>query len=117
MQDVKDQEGAGGFYEEDRARELMYKILNAILHIHSSGVIHRDLKPENIMVDEIGNPVIIDFGLSKDIVDMDFNLRSYVGSKHFMAPEILEQQVHSFPVDIWSLGIILYMMLSGNYPF
>ena len=61
--------------------------------------------------------MVIDFGLSKDCCDLDVELKSFVGSKHFMAPEILEEMVHSYPCDIWSMGIMLFMMLSGNYPF
>ena len=68
LQDVKDLQEAA-FYDEVRSRNIMYKIFNAIHHIHSSGIIHRDLKPENIMIDEADQPVIIDFGLSKDMID------------------------------------------------
>lgn len=65
LKDVGDDENFGK-YPEEWACSLMFKILNAMHHIHSVGIIHRDLKPENIMVDENGDPIIIDFGLSKD---------------------------------------------------
>lgn len=88
---MKDVEGAEDpRYGEEKSRALMFKLLNAIHHIHTQGIIHRDLKPENIMIDELGDPVVIDFGLSKDCYEQDEELTSYVGSKHFMAPEIVE---------------------------
>lgn len=106
-----------GVYNEKEAAKLIHTVLESINHIHSNGVVHRDLKPDNIMVDENNEPKIIDFGLSKDLGQNIRELKSMVGSKMFMAPEIIERVSHSFPCDMWSIGIILFMMLSGNYPF
>lgn len=106
-----------GKYEEAEAAYLFWKILSGISHMHSCNVIHRDLKPENIMIDENVEPIIIDFGLSKDASDPCLVLHQFVGSKIYMAPEILQGQTHSFPVDMWSMGIMLYIILSGAYPF
>ena len=69
------------------------------------------------MIDENNDPVIIDFGLSKDSSDPCMVLRQFVGSKMYMAPEIVDCDQHSFPCDMWSVGIMLYNMLSGSYPF
>jgi len=64
LKDVEGEEECN--YPEERCCKLMYNILIAVNHIHSVGIIHRDLKPANIMIDENGDPIIIDFGLSKD---------------------------------------------------
>ena len=105
-----------GIFEEQKAARLMYRVLQALNHIHSNGVVHRDMKPDNIMVGEDGEPKIIDFGLSREIGG-EVDQGVLVGSKMFMAPEIIERTNHSYPCDMWSLGIILWMMLSGGYPF
>lgn len=102
--------------EKDSAG-IIYKLLEGINHIHSVHVAHRDLKPENIMIDKNGNPKIIDFGLSKDTQGDTKVLKSIVGSKLYMPPEIIQGDPHSFSCDMWSLGIILYVMISGKYPF
>lgn len=69
------------------------------------------------MIDNDSDPRIIDFGLSKDTKEGTKLLRSYVGSKLYMAPEILQGHGHSYPCDMWSMGIIIYQMLCGNFPF
>ena len=106
-----------GRFEEDEAARLFYKILTGLHHIHSCNVIHRDIKPENIMIEDGNEPIIIDFGLSIDSSDPCKQHTSFVGSKIYMAPEIISGESHSFPCDLWSMGIILYHMLSGSYPF
>ena len=102
--------------DEIHSCQIDYKILLGLNHIHKLGVVHRDLKPENIMIDEEGDPKIIDFGLSRDMGAKGTDTRR-VGSQYFMAPEIFQGYPQSSACDIWSVGIILYMMLSGSYPF
>ena len=83
-----------GNLPEKEVAKIFYKILLALDHIHSQGVIHRDLKLENIMIDEDENPKIIDFGLSKD-TNLDEKVETnIVGSKIYMAPEILQGLPH-----------------------
>ena len=83
-----------GNLPEKEVAKIFYKILLALDHINSQGVIHRDLKLENIMIDEDENPKIIDFGLSKD-TNLDEKVETnIVGSKIYMAPEILQGLPH-----------------------
>ena len=83
-----------GNLPEIEVAKIFYKILLALDHIHSQGVIHRDIKLENIMIDEDENPKIIDFGLSKD-TNLDEKVETnIVGSKIYMAPEILQGLPH-----------------------
>lgn len=105
-----------GQASEAEAAKIIHKLLLGLNHVHSVGIIHRDLKPENIMVANNGEPKIIDFGLSKDTVNQPSDT-FMVGSKIFMAPEILEGLPHTVACDMWSLGIIIFMLLSGQYPF
>ena len=95
-------------FSERDAANTMYKVLEGLNHIHSIGVVHRDLKPENIMMDEKGEPRIIDFGLSKNTRGNTKVLKSIVGSKLYMAPEILTGDQHGVEADMWSIGIIIF---------
>ena len=102
---------------EQEAAYYMRKILEALNHIHSIGVVHRDLKPENIMIGPHKEVKLIDFGLSKDTEGNTRALNSIAGSKLFMAPEIIGRTGYTSSVDLWSLGITLFMMLSNDHPF
>jgi serine/threonine protein kinase len=104
-------------FSELETAMLMKKILEAINHIHSIGVVHRDLKPENIMITTDHEPKLIDFGLSKDTGPESRNCTTMVGSKMYMAPELVQNISYSKSCDLWSVGIILFMMLSADYPF
>ena len=107
-----------GCYEEPRARQVMRQILEALRHLHSLGIIHRDIKPENILCsDRHGIDVkIADFGLSNTF-GVGAMLKSQCGTPVYMAPEMLQRHAYTTSVDVWSAGIVMYIILSGSMPF
>lgn len=104
---------------EQRAKVLAHEIATALYYLHSFGVAHRDLKPENIlMVDNSENSdlKIVDFGLSKIIGPNETSLDPF-GTLSYVAPEVLLQKPYGKEVDLWSLGVIIYLLLSRVLPF
>jgi len=106
---------------EKMARFLFRQIILGIQHIHSKNVVHRDIKLENILIDFNNNVKICDFGIGRVLKSTDELLYDKCGTPMYMAPEIIlaneENGYKGFPVDIWSSGITLYIMLSGSLPF
>jgi len=86
-------------------------------HLHSLDMIYRDLKPENILLDEIGHICLTDFGLSKEMVTSHNAARTFCGTPEYLAPEILQGIGHGKAVDWWSLGTLVFEMLTGLPPF
>ncbi|CAA3008881.1 CDPK-related kinase 5-like [Olea europaea subsp. europaea] len=108
----------GGKYSEDDAKAVMVQILNVVVFCHFQGVVHRDLKPENFLFtskDENSELKLIDFGLS-DFVRPDEKLNDIVGSAYYVAPEVLHRS-YSTEADVWSIGVIAYILLCGSRPF
>ncbi|KAG8367064.1 hypothetical protein BUALT_Bualt16G0033700 [Buddleja alternifolia] len=108
----------GGKYAEDDAKAVMIQILNVVAFCHLQGVVHRDLKPENFLFtskEENSTLKAIDFGLS-DFVKPDERLNDIVGSAYYVAPEVLHR-AYSTEADVWSVGVIAYILLCGSRPF
>jgi len=106
-------EKAGVKYTEQQTAKLIRKTLSALQHCHSENIIHRDIKPENILFDVNNNLVIVDFGLAKQTKAV---MNVVAGTPYFMAPEVIDGNYQE-KCDIWSLGVVLYMLVSGTLPF
>ncbi|KAF5947476.1 hypothetical protein HYC85_013433 [Camellia sinensis] len=108
----------GGRYTEKDAKAIVIQILSVVAFCHLQGVVHRDLKPENFLFttrDEDAPMKLIDFGLS-DFISPDQRLNDIVGSAYYVAPEVLHRS-YSLEADIWSIGVITYILLCGSRPF
>jgi len=108
-----------GSYSEAEAARIIRQILEAIAYVHNHGIAHRDLKPENLLLsNESGQPdfvKIADFGLSKDFGAEQ--MATSCGTPDYVAPEVLSGEVYDSAVDIWSIGVITYVLLCGFPPF
>ncbi|KAK3744812.1 hypothetical protein QZH41_008982, partial [Actinostola sp. cb2023] len=106
---------------EREAANVMYTLASAIAFLHEEGVVHRDLKPSNIMyADNSGTPEslrIVDFGFAKQMRATNGLLMTPCYTANFVAPEVLKKQGYDAGCDIWSLGVLLYTMISGLTPF
>ncbi|CAO1620823.1 unnamed protein product [Sympodiomycopsis kandeliae] len=108
-----------GRYLDAEARFFMVQILAGCQGMHTNNIIHRDLKLGNIFLDERMNVKIGDFGLAALLKEVGERKKTVCGTPNYIAPEILydEGEGHSFEVDVWSVGVILYTMLVGKPPF
>eukprot|EP01090_Pellita_catalonica_P017485 TRINITY_DN5289_c0_g1_i2.p1 TRINITY_DN5289_c0_g1~~TRINITY_DN5289_c0_g1_i2.p1 ORF type:complete len:539 (+),score=110.72 TRINITY_DN5289_c0_g1_i2:85-1617(+) len=106
-----------GKIDEDDARRFWRRIIGGVEYMHSKGISHRDLKLENIMLDENGEAVVIDMGLS-NFIKPGRLLKTFCGSTAYAAPEMFIGRAYEGPeVDVWSLGVTLYCMVLGYLPF
>jgi len=106
-----------GRFAEPKARFYFTELLLALEYLHDKGIAHRDLKPENVLLDREGHVKLSDFGLSAVGVEDAYQVKSSVGTLEYTAPEILDKTGHGCAVDWYSLGALMYEMLTGLPPF
>ena len=103
-------------FSEDLARTYMKQLLHAVNYMHQKQYVHRDLKPENLLIDGTdGSIKLIDFGISIKL-EPGKSLSNRMGTPYYIAPEVINDK-YDQKYDIWSCGVILYTMLSGQPPF
>jgi len=114
-----------GEYKEEEAKLIVLQILDAVEYLHQNGIAHRDLKPENILCVTKTDPratfrheqiKVADFGLSKMFNTGD-DLISQCGSPTYVAPEVLMAKPYTAAVDMWALGVVTFVILTGCFPF
>lgn len=106
-----------GKLKEKQARKFSRQIASALDYCHRNSIVHRDLKIENILISKTGDIKIIDFGLS-NLFSPRGHLKTFCGSLYFAAPELLQARAYTGPeVDVWSFGIVLYVLVCGKVPF
>lgn len=107
-------------FDERSAARIIKSLLEAVAYLHSEGLVHRDIKPENILFEsqDDESPIkLIDFGLSRrHRHEIDSNMSNIRGTSYYMSPELLECN-YSTPTDIWSTGVVAYLLLCGYPPF
>jgi len=113
-----DQIVARGEYSEQDASNIVRQIISAVAHLHANGIAHRDLKPQNLLcVGPDGDDIrVADFGLSKMFGNGEY-LETCCGSPEYVAPEVLECKPYDKACDLWSVGVITYVLLTGCFPF
>ncbi|KAK4565583.1 Calmodulin-dependent protein kinase cmk2 [Recurvomyces mirabilis] len=109
----------GKFTEKD-ASQTIRQVLEAVDYLHQNHIVHRDLKPENLLYltrAADSDLVLADFGIAKHLDTPDGVLKTMAGSFGYAAPEVMLKRGHSYPVDMWSMGVITYTLLCGYSPF
>jgi len=102
---------------KDQTVHIIRQLVEAIMFIHNKGIIHRDIKLENILIDDKFNIKLTDFGLCA-IKENEYDmLQDSVGTVRYTAPELLKGDGYNESIDIWAIGIILFMLLTGIHPF
>ena len=117
-QRLEDAKSTGGCIPLTEIKRIMLQVANALDYAHSQGMLHRDLKPANILLDQAGDAYITDFGIAR-LLDSEEITRSgsILGTPDYMSPEQCEGKPLTFASDLYSLGIILFELLTGETPF
>ncbi|NWI66022.1 KGP1 kinase, partial [Todus mexicanus] len=105
-----------GSFEDSTTRFYTACVVEAFAYLHSKGIIYRDLKPENLILDHRGYAKLVDFGFAKKI-GFGKKTWTFCGTPEYVAPEIILNKGHDISADYWSLGILMYELLTGSPPF
>ena len=106
------------YFSENMAARYLFDIVSTIKYCHDNRIVHRDLKPENLLFEDKSNDArlkLIDFGTSVKF-DKEQHLNTIIGTPFYIAPEVLDGNYNQL-CDVWSIGVILYVMLIGKPPF
>eukprot|EP01134_Creolimax_fragrantissima_P000613 CFRG0613T1 len=106
-----------GTFSENRSRFYASQLVLGLKYLHENDIIYRDLKPENILIDYMGYICLTDFGLCKEDIKYDDITNTFCGTPEYMAPEVLQQKGYGPAVDWWTIGVLLYEMITGLPPF
>ena len=97
-----------------KAIAILHPVLDAIAHAHAAGIIHRDLKPSNILIDSNGTPRVMDFGIAARVESQSNGDEGFAGTPSYMAPEYISRRESSERTDVFSAGLVLYELLTGQ---
>ena len=103
-------------FDDEKTSFYISEIILILEFLHNNSIMYRDIKPENILIDKTGHIKLVDFGLSK-IFEKNKKMYTMCGTAFYMAPELINKQGYNCDADWWSLGCLMYELLSGNPPF
>ena len=105
-----------GAFDDNTTRFYTACVVEALTYLHARGIVYRDLKPENLLLDENGYCKLVDFGFAKDI-GFGQKTWTFCGTPEYVSPEIILNKGHDFASDYWSLGVLMFELLTGCPPF
>ena len=114
---IKEKKQKNEIFSENEILQYFYEILQGLYYLHKNRVIHRDLKTLNIFLTENNHIKIGDFGVSKKLINNNIYAYTFVGTPYYLSPEICQNKPYDEKSDVWSLGVVLYELITLNKPF
>ena len=114
---IKEKKQKNEFFSENEILQYFYEILQGLYYLHKNRVIHRDLKTLNIFLTKNNHIKIGDFGVSKKLINNNIYAYTFVGTPYYLSPEICQNKPYDEKSDVWSLGVVLYELITLNKPF